>query len=245
MAKRGAVKRGPDASSGQSPKSGKPPAPRAGPRDGGADSLRDQRRREKDRVSRNHILDAAERVFGRKGFHEATLKEVADQAEFSVGALYAFFEGKDDLFAQVLDRQGSALLDAMGEAVAGRTTSREQLHAIAETSVAYFRDRPDFYRLFQRELGGATWAMRASLNEAGHARYREVMSFEEGVFSAGMRSGELRSEDPEIQAALFSGVVQAYIAQWVFGLRDDGTSTVDQLYPLDQLRSLIDRAFLA
>ncbi len=231
------------AEAGVSP-AGKRPMSSSGGAASGADSLRDQRRREKDRVSRNHILDAAERVFGRKGFHAATLKEVADQAEFSVGALYAFFEGKDDLFAQVLDRQGNALLDAMGEAVVGRATCREQLHAIAETSVSYFRDRPDFYRLFQRELGGATWAMRASLNEAGHARYREVMSFEEGVFSAGIRAGELRSEDAEIQAALFSGVVQAYIAQWVFGLRDDGSSTVDQLYPLDELHALIDRAFL-
>jgi AcrR family transcriptional regulator len=209
------------------------------------ESLRDQRRREKDRVSRNHILDAAERVFGRKGFHEATLKEVADQAEFSVGALYAFFEGKDDLFAQVLDRQGGALLAAMQAAVEGQASARARLHAIADASIAYFRDRPDFYRIFQRELGGATWAMRASLNEAGHARYREVMSFEETVFADGTASGELRDDDPEIQAALYSGLVQAYIAQWVFGLDDSGASKVDTSYPAAQLHDLIDRAFLA
>lgn len=214
--------------------------------EGAADgeSLRDQRRREKDRVSRNHILDAAERVFGRKGFHEATLKEVADHAEFSVGALYAFFEGKDDLFAQVVERQGDALLKSMEAAVADRPTVRLQLHALAEASVAYFRDRPDFYRLFQRELGGATWAMRASLNQAGQARYREVMSFEERIFAAGIESGELRDDETEMQAALFTGIVQAYIAQWVFGLDDDGHSVVDEHYPIDRLYELIDRAFV-
>lgn len=221
-----------------------PPAPPVGD-DAGApgESLRDQRRREKDNVSRAHILDAAERVFGEKGFHGATLKEVADQAEFSVGALYAFFEGKDDLFAQVLERQGRALLDSMQAAVAGGATPREHLHRAADASIDYFRVRPDFYRVFQRELGGATWAMRASLNQAGFARYREVMSFEEEIFVAGIAAGEFRPDDPEIMAALFSGLVQAYIAQWVFTLGPDGRSRVDELYPVADLHALIDRAF--
>jgi AcrR family transcriptional regulator len=208
-----------------------------------AQSLRDQRRREKDRVSRNHILDAAERVFGQKGFHSATLKEVADLAEFSVGALYAFFEGKEDLFAQVLDRQGRALLDSMEQAVAGVTSPREQLHRVIDASIEYFKERPDFYRVFQRELGGATWSMRASLNEAGFERYREVMSFEERIFAAGIAAGEFPDDDPEILAALFSGMVQAYIAQWVFGLGADGASRVDDVFPVEKLHAMIDRAF--
>ena len=213
---------------------------------GGGDaggSLRDQRRAEKDRVSRNHILDAAEKVFGQKGFHAATLKEVADQAEFSVGALYAFFEGKDDLFAQVLDRQGNALLTSMQEATAGLDSPRDQLHAVVDASLAYFRERPDFYRLFQRELGGATWALRASLNEVGYARYREVMTFEASIVAAGVAAGELRPGDPEILAALFSGMVQAYIAQWVFGLDADGSSRVDDAFPVERFHDMVDRAF--
>lgn len=209
------------------------------------ESLRDQRRREKDRVSRNHILDAAERVFGRKSFHAATLKEVADQAEFSVGALYAFFEGKDDLFAQVLERQGRALLDAMESAVSGLDTATAKLHAIVDVSIQYFKERPDFYRLFQRELGGASWTMRASLNEAGFARYREAMSFEERIFAAGVKQGEFQREDPEILAALFSGMMQAYIAQWVFGLDDKGVSRVDKVFPASRFHDTIDRAFSA
>ncbi|MCX7621447.1 MAG: TetR/AcrR family transcriptional regulator [Acidimicrobiales bacterium] len=208
-----------------------------------AQSLRDQRRREKDRVSRNHILDAAERVFGQKGFHSATLKEVADLSEFSVGALYAFFEGKEDLFAQVLDRQGRALLASMEQAVEGVESPREQLHRVVDASIAYFKERPDFYRVFQRELGGATWSMRASLNEAGFERYREVMAFEEQIFAAGVEAGEFPEEDPEILAALFSGMVQAYIAQWVFGLEGDGVSRVDELFPVEKLHAMIDRAF--
>lgn len=213
--------------------------------DPAAEGLREKRRREKDRVSREHLLDAAEHVFGNKGFHEATLKEVAERAEFSVGAIYGFFEGKDDLFAHVLERQGSALLERQREVLAGPGTSLDKLHRIVDVQIAYFRERPDFYRLFQRELGGATWTLRASLNERGYERYRAVMEFEAALFAEGVAAGELRNEDPEILAALFSGVMASYIAQWVFGLDDDGSSSTDDRYPVGQLHQLIDRAFAA
>jgi TetR/AcrR family transcriptional regulator len=207
--------------------------------------LREVRRREKDRVSREHLLDAAEHVFGRKGFHDATLKEVAERAEFSVGAIYGFFEGKDDLFAQVLERQGNALLERQQAAVAGAPGPREKLHRLVETQLDYFRERPDFYRLFQRELGGATWTFRASLNERGYERYRAVMDFEATIFAEGVSSGAFRDDDPEVLAALFSGLMAAYIAQWVYALDDGGVSSVEARYPLELLHALIDRAFLA
>lgn len=210
-----------------------------------AASLREQRRLHKDKVSREQILDAAERIFGRKGFHGATLKEIADEAEFSVGALYGFFESKDDLFVQVLDRQGTALAEQMQASIGGVASARERLHRIAAASLDYFRARPDFYRLFQRELGGGTWSMRASLNERGFERYRAVMEFETNIFAEGVAAGELRDEDPSVMAALFSGLLQAYIAEWVFGLGTTGESDLDARYPLERLHALIDRAFVA
>jgi AcrR family transcriptional regulator len=57
-----------------------------------APGRREARRLAQQSVGRAQLLDAAEFVFGRKGFHETTLKEVADLAEFSVGSVYSFFE---------------------------------------------------------------------------------------------------------------------------------------------------------
>src|SRR3954469_16369107 len=61
-------------------------------------------------ISRSQLLDAAEEVFGRKGFHETTLKEIAELAEFSVGSVYSFFENKDDLFQQIFVRRGEEFM---------------------------------------------------------------------------------------------------------------------------------------
>jgi AcrR family transcriptional regulator len=49
------------------------------------------------------LVDAATKVVARRGFHAATVDEIAAEAGFSVGALYSNFAGKDDLFLAVFD----------------------------------------------------------------------------------------------------------------------------------------------
>jgi AcrR family transcriptional regulator len=62
--------------------------------------LTPERRRE---MTRRHLLEAAALVFADKGFHGATLDEVAAAAGFTKGAVYSNFKSKDDLFLALLD----------------------------------------------------------------------------------------------------------------------------------------------
>src|SRR3954468_11153608 len=78
-------------------------------------SRREQRRMQHQALSRLQLLDAAEEVFGRKGFHETTLKEVAELAEFSVGSVYSFFDSKEDLFRQIFVRRGDEFMPLIRE----------------------------------------------------------------------------------------------------------------------------------
>ena len=88
---------------------------------------RQQRRVQHQDLSRAQLLDAAEEVFGRKGFHEATLKEVAELAGFSVGSVYSFFENKDDLFRQVYVRRGNEFMPALRSVVQSKANALEVL----------------------------------------------------------------------------------------------------------------------
>jgi AcrR family transcriptional regulator len=54
-------------------------------------------------MTRRYLLDAAEVVFARDGFHGATLDDVASKAGFSKGAVYSNFKNKEDLFLELLD----------------------------------------------------------------------------------------------------------------------------------------------
>jgi AcrR family transcriptional regulator len=55
--------------------------------------------------TREQLLDAAERVFARQGFHGASLDAIAGEAGFTKGAVYSNFPGKDALFLALLDRR--------------------------------------------------------------------------------------------------------------------------------------------
>lgn len=50
---------------------------------------------------RQQILEAAAACFGRNGFHQTTMRDVCDEAGLSPGAVYGYFDGKDDLIAAV------------------------------------------------------------------------------------------------------------------------------------------------
>jgi AcrR family transcriptional regulator len=101
--------------------------------------LTQERRRQ---LTREHLLAAAAQVFAERGFHGATLDEVARVAGFSKGAVYSNFESKDDLFL--------ALFKAGYEHEMGR------LVATLEASDVPPADRlSDFVSLIQDESRGA------------------------------------------------------------------------------------------
>src|SRR5436190_16256388 len=55
--------------------------------------------------TRAELIAAARLVFLRRGFHSATLEEIAEEAGYTKGAVYSNFGGKDELFLGVLDAQ--------------------------------------------------------------------------------------------------------------------------------------------
>jgi AcrR family transcriptional regulator len=73
------------------------------------DRLTPERRRE---LTRDALVDAATEVFARRGFHAASLEEIAELAGFTRGAIYSNFDSKEDLLLAVVDRYNQTLLAA-------------------------------------------------------------------------------------------------------------------------------------
>ncbi len=76
-------------------------------------------RAEKREANRERILRAARMVFGARGFHAATIEEIADEAGLSNGAIYYNFESKGDLFFALLEERQEERIRHLG-----RTLSR-------------------------------------------------------------------------------------------------------------------------
>src|SRR4051794_25123127 len=62
-------------------------------------------RRERQDQTRELLLAAASVVFARRGYHEASVEEIAAEAGYSTGAVYSNFAGKQELFLALSDRE--------------------------------------------------------------------------------------------------------------------------------------------
>jgi AcrR family transcriptional regulator len=137
--------------------------------------------------TRAQLLDAAARVYARRGFDGATLDEVAEEAGFTKGAVYDHFGSKEKLLFALLDEH---LSDQVSEQVAlfdSSLDTAERPRAGADRWIQHLEEDPDAFRLFleawqhgqrDEELralvvdGMEEW--RATLRSFGAARTEEL-----------------------------------------------------------------------
>jgi AcrR family transcriptional regulator len=209
-----------------------------------AASRREQRRVQHQDLSRSQLLDAAEEIFGRKGYHETTLKEVAELAEFSVGSVYSFFENKEDLYVSVFVRRGDEYMPQLRGVVEGSESPLAQLHQLVDFEIGFFREHRHFGRLLLRSSPRSLPAgTETALERAVAGNFDEAMHLQAGLFARGQASGELRAGDPEVLSRLFSGLISAYHSQDPAVVSDDADAP--ERLPLADLHEMIDRAFRA
>ena len=76
---------------------------------------------------RDRILAAAARVFAEKGYHSSTIADVVRESGLSVGAIYSYFTGKDELIRLACDGIAARGLDELAARLAPATTTAERL----------------------------------------------------------------------------------------------------------------------
>ena len=76
--------------------------------------LTPERRRQQ---TRDHLLEAAARVFGERGYHGASLDDIAAAAGFTKGAVYSNFKSKEDLFLALLESRFASELEDLKAAL--------------------------------------------------------------------------------------------------------------------------------
>jgi AcrR family transcriptional regulator len=105
-------------------------------------------RKQRQDQTREDLVTAAARVFARRGYHKATVEEIAAEAGFSTGAVYSNFDGKEQLFLAIADRQVG---DRVAEITAVADAAERQGDAGTEATDqfrAFLEADPDWPLLF-------------------------------------------------------------------------------------------------
>jgi AcrR family transcriptional regulator len=157
--------------------------------------------REQSRANtRERLLAAARSVFARAGFHGASVEEIASEAGFSTGALYSNFDGKEDLFLVLMEREIDEHAHEIAQAVGARTSVAERATGGARQWMTMIEREPDVLLLFMEfwAYGVRDAQVRPKVAER-FAQMREVLT---RLIVDGVREFDLELALPAEQLAV-------------------------------------------
>jgi AcrR family transcriptional regulator len=103
-----------------------------------------ERRREKTRVE---LLEAAERVIARKGYHNTRIADIASEADVGLGTFYLHFKTKNEIFIELIDYGAGHLREELVEAKAGIHDPAEKLRITINTILDAAAQAPESFRI--------------------------------------------------------------------------------------------------
>jgi AcrR family transcriptional regulator len=175
---------------------GAPNAEQRGPASTAGRMTREQSRA----ATRERLLAAARSVFARSGFHGASVEEIASEAGFSTGALYSNFDGKEDLFLVLMEREIAEHAREIVEAVRPSDSVAERAHGGARQWMTMIEREPEVLLLFMEfwAYGVRDAGVRPKVAER-FAQMREVLT---RLIADGVREFDLELAIPAEQLAI-------------------------------------------
>jgi len=172
-------------------------------------------RRERERLAhRREILDGAERVFARNGYRDATVEQIAQEAEFSVGTLYNFFASKEELYAEVIFGIATEFMEIFEAQVLSREDPEQAIAALIELRLKHFDQHRGFFRVFFEAAPGGRIDPARALPENCLALYDRYVDAVGKIFQRGAEIDRWEQMDPLYLTLCLEGILNAFVAYW-------------------------------
>jgi AcrR family transcriptional regulator len=137
------------------------------------------------------ILAAAHRVFAEKGFHDATIDEVARAADVAKGTVYLYYRSKSDLYRAALKRGINEMLEKTKTNMAAANSTEAKIMAFVETKIRYFDVHREFFKIYYSEFGNVFTHPVEGYKDFTNL-YRRQLRMLETVLEQGLRRKEIR-----------------------------------------------------
>jgi len=174
---------------------------------------REEARRVRNEVYRQHIVGAAEKVFAERGFESAKLQEISALAGLSMGTIYSIFASKEELFAALLEERGRELADLARDVAAAPGSARDALDRLIVAYIDYFVRHPTFLAMHLKL--GHSWVLEPRGDGESQVRiWQEIHESQAEILRRGIAEGAFVDEDPRFLAKLFSAADQVVLAEW-------------------------------
>jgi TetR/AcrR family fatty acid metabolism transcriptional regulator len=166
---------------------------------------------------RDRILDAAVKVFARKGYFGARVSEIAQSARVADGTIYLYFRNKEDILVSLFDEVMAEHIEKGRRELATVTGAEARLLVIARHHLRLLGGNRDLAVVFQVELRQSTKFMERFT--AGWLQdYLAVIS---EVIEAGQEDGTFRPGlSRKLATKAFFGALDEMVTSWILSPKE-------------------------
>lgn len=175
-------------------------------------------RKERDTQLRQaDILNAAEHIFATRGYHKATIADIAKEAEYAVGTIYLYFKDKEALYITLIEKKARDLILKVKEEVEKVRGSAEKLKVLIETQLAYFEENRDFFHIYFSERGDFHHCdISKKISKSAVDRFIRYIDYMTELIKKAQTEKVIRKElEPKRMAYLLAAMLNAVIFPWL------------------------------
>ncbi len=162
-------------------------------------------------LRKTDIIRAAEHVFALKGFHKATIQDIARQAQYATGTVYLYFEDKNSLYFSIIEQKIHELLYILKVKTAETKGARAQLEVLIYESLQFFEQNHDFFRIFVQEE--SHWSIKNRLAKSPLTQKHRDFSIE--LIRQAQAEGLIRKDTNPRQ---ISDLLESIVTSFIFSL---------------------------
>ncbi len=155
------------------------------------------------------IFDAACRVIREKGYHQARITDIAQEAGISYGLVYHYFRSKADLFDSILKEWWGGLFAIMDRLENQFAPVEEKLAGVIGYFLDQYEKRPDLVHIFITEISRSS----ANLTPERKEMFKIFGEKTENIIKEGQSRNVFRTDiRPRYLTYIFLGAMESFIS---------------------------------
>lgn len=157
-------------------------------------------RKEKEKeIRKNDIINAAERVFFTKGYTNATMDDVAREAEYSKRTIYVYFNSKEQIYFEIMIRGYRLMMDMLNTNLQKEEvyTAIEDIKQMASTLYRFSNDYPNYFGAIMEYENSALDFQNGipdHSREECYALGEQILGYLIDALNKGVKDGSVRSD---------------------------------------------------
>jgi TetR/AcrR family fatty acid metabolism transcriptional regulator len=177
--------------------------------DSGSDAMRDPDKPQQ-------IIEAAVRVFARKGYFNSRVSDVAREAGIAAGTIYLYFETKEEILIRLFRDKMAAFVAALWKAIADEPDAVAKVRRLIHMHFRILEQDPELAAVVQEELRQGQKLFRGPATQEIAAYFTLIAS----VLEEGVAAGQFRSGLPvKVATKMLFGAMDQMATSWVLGKR--------------------------